>query len=785
MEARSRHTNRFVEKFEQLNDVLVSVRCWDQGCTQPCAMSVCPPVPIVGGRPGGGAEGGNAARGDALQDALNSLMAAAESLDAAGRAKLAGALLEAGERVITDRKTGTPWLRSKREAKEQSGDGPREELASPGKIPRRRITTARSEPQSASAAKYENLSAQSQRSPARAALLQAETLFLVFRFMSAPQLSKTGSVCSVWRAAAADERLWMWLYLGSGLATPVVMPGSWRRDFVQKQVLTRNWIRGRHAASACHGHKEAITCLSVSGNVVVSGSDDMDLRLWDLREGARESGSGAKCVLRHVYSGHAGKVLCCCIVRGMLVSGSEDKAVKVWDLASGQLIDTLSEHKNAVLCIATDGKSIVYTGSVDHTVCMWCLERMELVTVMKKHTQPVLCLAFSITIGALITGGRDHDIGIWRTVRSEGGCRGKRRRGGSSRQQSAAADEAAGGERAGTGSRLGQGIPSVTSRIVWLKGHEAGVTCIETEAHMIATGSDDKSVRLWNALSGSCVRVLEPHGGPVSCIRIQGNLLLSGSFDGKVRLFDMLSGRCLRAMSGHENAVLCLTATQRVCVTGANDRNVRIWDFHDDSPPPMPASVANFKKNWGMPAPRQSACKVVHRNPRRATAPGTGCAMDTVHAHASGRPCASHGGERELQQTLAEGNAAFRSASVQPGSQHQHVANSASRARDAGMGQRGEGVSSGGGDVAADFRSSPPLDDEGEAGGGWSAGGENEYPDALSDAEDDEARTVELSDSVLEEATSSEECVEVHASSGQDTDDHAPSLRFAGGCLPV
>jgi hypothetical protein len=42
-----------------------------------------------------------------------------------------------------------------------------------------------------------------------------------------------------------------------------------------------------------------------------------------------------------------------------------------------------------------------------------------------------------------------------------------------------------------------------------------------------------------------------------------------------------------------------------------------------------------------------------------------------------------------------------------------------------------------------------------------------------------------LSDSVLEEATSSEECVEVHASSGQDTDDHAPSLRFAGGCLPV
>ena len=756
-------------------------------------MSAFPPsaggaaqVPPPGGS-GSGAHEGDPPRGaaDTLEDALNALMSAAEGLDAAGRAGLAGVLLEAGARLVPDRTAGVgaPWLRSKREAKEQGGDGEREELRawSPGKIPRRRITTARAGPQSACGARCESLPAQSQRSPGRAALLQAETLFLVFRFFTAPGLAKAGAVCSAWRAAAADERLWMWLYLESGLATPEVMPGSWRRDFVQQQVLTSNWLRGRHAAAACHGHKEAITCLSVSGNVVVSGSDDMDLRVWDLRDDPRGCGSGAKCVLRHVCSGHTGKVLCCCIVRGMLVSGSEDKTVKVWDLASGKLIGNLTEHMHAVLCIATDGKHTVYTGSADCTVCMWCLESLKLVTVMKRHTQPVLCLAYSQTIGALITGGRDHEVGIWRTVRSEVGCAGKRSRGGSSGQQSAAAGAAAGGERAGAGSGRGGGSLR-SSRIDWLEGHEAGVTCIETEAHMIATGSDDKSVRLWNALSGACLRVLEPHGGPVSCIRIRGNVLLSGSFDGKVRLFDMLSGRCLRAMSGHANAVLCLTATQRVCITGANDRDVRIWDFHDDSPPPVPASVASFKKNWGMPAPRPSACKVFNRNPRRATAPGAGCALTGAHPHASERPCTSHASERGLQHSSAAAPAPF--ASVHTLSED--VVNAASRAADAGREERDD-VAQSGGDAPASLASStwmyegmPPtsVHDEGAAGGRPGGG----Y-DAQSDADDDGWPTAELSDSMQEEATSSEECVEVNASTGQDVDDPASLLPFAGGCL--
>ena len=473
-------------------------------------------------------------------------------------------------------------------------------VPSPGKIPRRRVTTVQGSMRNLSAPSCEPdapAAPSSLRPAARSALQQAETLQLIFRFLDAPQLSRAGCVCLIWRTAAADERLWMWLYLESGLQKPSVMPGSWRKEFVRTQQLNYKWLRGHHSAAVCSGHREAINCLCASGSVIVTGSDDMDLRVWDLLENALE-GSGARCVTRHVHTGHTGKVLCCCIVRGLLVSGSEDKSVRVWDLVSGKLLSTLQSHTHAVLCMASDDRQMVFTGGADSTVCMWLIERKEskLISTMQKHKQAVLCLTYSHAISSVIAGGRDHDIGVWKASQI--------------RESSFGGQSLRMVSRGPQGLGFGEGDQGHGRRRVdpadvrMLVGHEGGVTCLESEGHMIASGSDDKSVRLWNAVSGACLRVLEPHGGPVSCIAIRGQMLLSGSFDGKVRLFDLLTARCLRVMSGHKNAVLCLAANQRVCATGANDRDVRIWDFHDDSPPPIPASVSSFKKNWGMPAAR-------------------------------------------------------------------------------------------------------------------------------------------------------------------------------------
>ena len=61
----------------------------------------------------------------------------------------------------------------------------------------------------------------------------------------------------------------------------------------------------------------------------------------------------------------------------MVISGSADKTVRVWDLATGNQVGApLLGHTNAVQVVATaqlDGRPVVISGSADKTVRMWDL----------------------------------------------------------------------------------------------------------------------------------------------------------------------------------------------------------------------------------------------------------------------------------------------------------------------------------------------------------------------------------------------------------------------------
>jgi WD40 repeat protein len=115
------------------------------------------------------------------------------------------------------------------------------------------------------------------------------------------------------------------------------------------------------------------------------------------------------------------------------------------------------------------------------------------------------------------------------------------------------------------------------------EGHTAKVTCIafSPDGKRALSGSEDKTLRLWEVQSGKELRRFEA-GGRSDAIAISpdGHMALSGGIDGFVRLWDMESGKEIRRFKGHKGAVtsVAFSPDGRHALSGGIGDAVRLWD---------------------------------------------------------------------------------------------------------------------------------------------------------------------------------------------------------------
>jgi WD40 repeat protein len=275
--------------------------------------------------------------------------------------------------------------------------------------------------------------------------------------------------------------------------------------------------------------------------------------------------------------------------RQLLASGSHDRTIKIWDANTGECLQTLHGHVEAVWALSwrSDGRMFA-SSSLDRTIKLWDLHTGECRHTLEGHLAMVFGVAWHPQLPLLASCSGDYTIKIWDT--ETGLC-----------LHTLSSHEA--GVLAVTWSPDGKVLASSGIDRVIKLWDVAAETCLKTllghaslvwsvawspDGRTIASSSQDRTIKLWdatlpwrdNTTAGKCLRTFQGHTDWIVSVNWSpdSQILASGSDDCTVRLWD-LTGQCLRTLHGYAAQVFSLSWNPHhsILASGTQDGTVRLW----------------------------------------------------------------------------------------------------------------------------------------------------------------------------------------------------------------
>ena len=291
------------------------------------------------------------------------------------------------------------------------------------------------------------------------------------------------------------------------------------------------------------GHTDYVTSVAFSpdGLTLASGSNDRNIKLWDVRTGNQ---------FGPTLEGHVEGVNSVAFSPDglTLASGSNDRNIKLWDVKTGGLLHTLEEHAGVVQSVAfsPDGLTLASGGgNWDATIKLWNVSTGGLIHILEGHESFVYSLAFSPDGQMLASGGENWDaaiaIKLWNV---------------------------------NTG-----GLP----RTLHGHGEEVASVAFSPDGLTLAGGSFDETIKLWNVNTSGLFRTLHGHRSLVRSVAFSpdGLTLASGSFDETIKLWNVNTSGLLHTLHGHEGEVtsVAFSPDGLTLASGSIDKTIKLWNI--------------------------------------------------------------------------------------------------------------------------------------------------------------------------------------------------------------
>ena len=143
-------------------------------------------------------------------------------------------------------------------------------------------------------------------------------------------------------------------------------------------------------------HDASILCLQYDDKILVTGSSDSDLLVWDIK-----TYEPIKRLCKHT-----GGVLDVALDAKHIVSCSKDSRIIVWDRETFEPKGVLTGHLGPVNAVQLRGKLLV-SASGDGIARLWDIEQMKLVKEFSKKERGLAAVEFSEDMKYVLAGGND------------------------------------------------------------------------------------------------------------------------------------------------------------------------------------------------------------------------------------------------------------------------------------------------------------------------------------------------------------------------------------------